>query len=266
MPTTSVLVGSRPAIPATTVTVVANAVSTGLPFTSSSYYLDHPTAGLSLRAAMVTLLDSHAQLASTTVIVTRALRLRMSNSTAFSVDWGSNTTLRDLLGYTGNLASSTSHLAPLVSPLLWAAGRPQSYEEARQGVSGVRVKDTYAGRSAPGQVVATTNNMWFRNTFRWQYVAMDRYRQTSDANNTWDTFWDQVVSLRRRFWFSRDRTEDTSDTNTNVQLTGSYLPTSGAYIWDSDGAAEQQHERTVERLEVYGSVELPVETALEYGA
>mgnify|MGYP003557859271 FL=1 len=263
--TTSVLVGSRPAVPATTVTVVANAVSTGLPFVSDDYYLDHPTAGLSLRAAMVTLLDAHAQLASTTVIVTRSLKIRMSNSTAFSVDWGSDTTLRDLFGYTGNLASATSHLAPNVSPLLWAAGRPWSYCAGLDGGNGLLTKDTYAGRSGPGQVVATEHNTWYENEFRWRYVNVSRMETVPTATNgTYAVVWDQVLSRFRRFWLARNRTEDASDDTTNIHLTGSYLPSAGAYMLRGDGPQQLPHNRTIENLELYGDVTLPVETAAEY--
>jgi hypothetical protein len=263
--TTSVLVGSRPDVPATTLTVVANAVSTDLPFVSDDYYLDHPTAGLSLRAAMVALLDTHAELATTTVTITRSLRVRMSNAVAFSVDWGADTTLRDLLGYTGNLASATSHLAPSTSPLLWSAGRTYSFTDALDGTDGLLTKDTYAGRSGPGQVVATEHNRWFENAFRWRYVAVGRVVTSPATNGTYSLFWDRVLSLYRRFWVARNRTEDSTDDTTSLALTGSYLPSSGAYMLRQQGGPTQDtYTRTIERLDLYGDITLPVETAAEY--
>lgn len=266
MPTTSVLVGSRPALAASTITVVASATSEPLAFAGGNLYLEHPTGALSMLTALVTTINAHSVLLGTAAFVTRSLRVRLTNATAFSVAWGADTTLRDLLGFTGNLASATAHVAPLVSPLLWAAGKPES-SSARQGADGILVKDTYAGRSAPGVVVATQNNTWRENSFSWRYVAIDRVEQVPDVGGTWATWWDQVGSRFRRFWIARDRTLDTADTTTTMALTSSYIPSTGAYIMTgADAPQRREHVREVANLEIYGSVELGVESALEYGA
>lgn len=262
--TTSVLVGSRPSIPATALNVVANAVGEVLPFLGGDYYLDHPTGALSLLTQMVAVLNGHTQLLGTGAVITRSRRVLLTNATAFSVDWGSNTTLRDLLGFSSNLASATSHLAPLVSPLLWAAGKPES-SSARMGADGVLVKDTYAGRSGPGVVVATANNEWRENTFTWGYVHVDRIEQVPDVGGTWATWWSQVGSRFARFWLARNVLEDSADDATAMSLS-TKLPAAGAYIMKHDGPLRRAHDRTIPNLELYGTVALEVETALEYGA
>lgn len=266
MPVSSVLVGSRPAIPTTTLTVVANAVSEGLVFNTGDYYYDHATGALSLLSAVATLINTHSQLVGTSAICTRSLRTSLSNATAFSVNWGSDTTLRNLLGYSANLVSATSHVAPLVSPLLWAAGRPES-SSALMASDGITVKDTHAGRSAPGVVVATTNNEWKENTLSWRNVLVDQIERVPDVGGTYNSFWGSVLSHHRRFWVSRGRTWDTSDTTTSIALTSSRIPAVGrAYILKHDGQMKREHERVIAFYEIYCHVEFPVETALEYGA
>ena len=265
MPTSSVLVGSQPSIPAATITVVANAVSEALAFAGGNFYYDHNTGSLSLLTQFVAMLNSHSELVGSAAICTRSLRTRLTNAVAFSVDWGSDTTVRDLLGFAANLVSATAHVSTLVSPLLWAAGKPES-SAARQGSDGLLVKDTYAGRSAPGVVVATENNTWRRNAFSWRYVLIDLVEQVPDVGGTYATFWDRVLSRFRRFWVSRDRTYDSADTTTSIALTSSRIPSSGAYIHQQDGPMERPHVREIANIEHYCTIELPVESALEYGA
>lgn len=262
---TTVLIGSYPAIPATTLGVTANAVATDLDWVSASLYLSHPTGSLSILTVLAALIDTHAQLVGTAIVVTRSRRVLITNATAFALTWGSDTTLRDLLGYTANLASGTSHLATNVSPLLWAPGKNEFGIGGRMGTSGIPVHDTYAGRSAPGVVVATRNNQWFENRLAWRYVNVDRVEATTATNGTWAVWWDYVASRYRRFWVCRDVTEDSADTTTAMSLS-TKLPTSGAYIVRHEGQVRRDYTRTIERLELFNDVEIEMETALEYGA
>lgn len=267
MPTsTSVLIGSRPSVPATTVRVTANATTEDLAFPAGDYYLDHATALLSLMSAFATMLDTHTQLAGSTAFTTRSLKTRLANATDFSIDnWDlgvSNFVLRDLLGFTGNLAAATVHVSPDSSPLLWSPGKPVS-TSGRLGADGLLVKDTRARRSAPGQVVATTNNQWFENELSWRFIVVDRMQTVPDTNNTWFTWWDTVGSRFRRFFVVRGALEDLTDDVTALDIT-SRIPLSVPYIWFEDGAIRQSHVREIARLEKFGRVTIPVETAAEY--
>lgn len=265
MPTTSVLVGSHPAIPATSITVTANAVTEVLAFAGGAYYLSHPTGSLSLLTAVVALLNTHSELLGTAAVVARSGRVRLTNAVAFSVDsWGADTTLRDLLGFSAALASGTAHVAPGHSPLYWSPGKTET-PRARLGADGILVRDTYAARSAPGVVVATANNEWFENGFTWPFVAIDRYERVPDVPGTWAYFWAYVVSRYRRFWIAREVTEDAADDTTPMALTAK-IPSAAAYMWPEQGPVRRDHQREIPRLELYGRVDLAVETALEYGA
>lgn len=264
MPTTSVLIGSHPAIPATTITVTANAVTEVLNFAGGPFYLYHPTGSLSLLTAVVALINGHSELLGTGVVIARSGLVRLTNATAFSIDaWGADTTLRDVLGFSGASSSATAHVADGHSPLYWSPGKQES-SSARMGSDGTLVKDTYAARSAPGQIVSTTNNRWHRNRFTWGYVHIDRIERVPDQPGTWAYWWDYVGSRSRRFWLARGVTEDSADDTTAMSLS-TKLPSTGAYVMAQDGPMEYVHNREIERLELYSPVELPVETALEYG-
>lgn len=268
MPTSSVLIGSHPAIPATTLGITANAVPENLSWSAmAGGYLYHPTAGLSIVTALETLLNTHSELSDVQVFITESGYVRITSSVAFALTgWGSDTTLRDLLGATTTLSSGAAHLMPSRSPLIWVPGKPDS-SEARMGSDGILVKDTYAGRSAPGQVVATTNNTWRRNRFWWGYLNVDQVETVPDANGTWAVWWDQVASRYRRFNLYRDVAVDLTDDITEMDLTGTRLPSENTYIkLAEDGPLQRGHDRQIERLELYCRVELSVETATEYGA
>lgn len=264
MATTSVLIGSRPSIPTTTLVVTANAVAENLVFTGGDFYLYHPTGALSLLTEVAALLNTHSELVGCSAVITRSGRVRLACATAFALTWGSDLTLRNLLGYAAGLASSTAHVAPATSPLYWSPGRTES-SRAPLGSDGLIKRDTQAGRSGPGIVVATTNNSWRVNDFHWRYVGISRLWQNPAANGTWETWWGEVGAHYRRFWLARNVTEDLADTTTAMTLS-TKLPSSGAYIWRHGEEVEQQHQREVEYLDAYGRVDLPVETALEYGA
>lgn len=261
---TSVVIGSRPAVPETTVQVTANVVQEDLTFPAGDYYLDHSTASLSLVSTFATMLDSHSELAGSAAIITRSGLQRITNAVAFSVDnWG-GTILRDLLGFTTTLGSATVQLSPNSSPLYWSPGKPES-TAGRQGSDGLLVKDTRAARSAPGRVVATQNNTWFKNGVQWRFVKIDRMQTVPNTNGTWFTVWDEVVSRYRRFFIARDVIEDLTDDVTAISI-ASRIPSvgRGAYILNMGGPVEQIHRREFGRLELFNNVELPVQTAAEY--
>lgn len=263
MATTSVLIGSRPSIPTLQVTVTVGATQEDLEFVGGDYYLSHGSGSLSLLQAVVSMLNMHSLLVGSAAFLTRSGRVRLTNASAFSIDaWGSSTILRDLLGFTAALVSSTAHVAPQLSPLYWAPGKTES-PRARVGSDGTPALDTYAARSAPGRVVATTNNQWSTNALLWRYVKVDRYEQVPAANGTYATFWDEVLQPRRRFYVARNVVEDPADTTTAMSLS-SRIPATLPYIWRAEGPDEREHRREIDMLETYGRVDFEVETAGEY--
>jgi hypothetical protein len=262
---TSVLIGSQPAVPTTSITVVAGASSEVLVFPSGDYYLDHTTGALSLLARFVATLNLHTMLLGSAAVITRSGKQLLTNATAFAIDsWGADTTLRDLLGFKAALLSSTAHVSPEASSLYWSPGKPES-TTGLQGSDGLLVTDTRASRSAPGRVVATRNNTWDQNTLSWRFVKVDRVQTVPATNGTWRVFWEDTASLFRRFYVARNVQEDPADDVTAISVS-TRIPASVPYILFDDGPLIQQHRREFGKLELFNRIEIPVQTALEYGA
>jgi hypothetical protein len=95
------------------------------------------------------------QAAGATVVLLGSGLVRMAAAGAFSVTWGAATTLRDLLGYTGNLAASTSYTAPGKSALFFSPGKPATFALTPLGVTGAaryilaQSMSAYSGRPSP---------------------------------------------------------------------------------------------------------------------
>jgi hypothetical protein len=99
---------------------------------AGTYYLSDPTAGLSLLAAVQAAMLPQA--AGATAVLLGSGKVRLAGAGAFSITWGAATLLRDLLGYTGNLAASTSYTAPGKSALFFSPGKPATLRPDPLGV------------------------------------------------------------------------------------------------------------------------------------
>ncbi len=97
-------------------------------------------------------------------------------------------------------------------------------------------------------------------------MHVDRIEQVPDVGGTWATWWSHVASRFRRFYCAREVIEDASDTSTPMSFSSRIPATGRAYIMKHDGPMRRAHNRTIDNLELYGTVDLEVETALEYAA
>lgn len=205
---TAWLVGSY-VLPATTITIDG----TGVALTSSEqgWYLYHPTDALSLIDQLEdVLLAQGVTLATIQVLENR--KVRISASVNFSITWGS-TLSRDLLGFTGNLAGSSSYTATNISPLLWSPGKPESPTESPLGVTGRKVYDTKLSVAPDGTTVADSHYTQRVNTFTWSHVAMDRFQTSSEVGGEYVVFFDYCLHKGYKFHLWRNIEEDVDGTD-----------------------------------------------------
>lgn len=263
MPTTDLLIGSFPSLPASTLSVNAGGVEV-LNFAADSYYLFNSDDGFDLLAQLADALNSHSNLSGVTVFIQENLRVRIQGgATAFTVQWPANGILRDLLGFTGNLASATSHTAPNISPLLWSAGRPATYL-ARLGTDGIPVYDTAIGQSAPGIVRATSHNSYRKNTLSFRYVQNSRVWTTVEAGGEFFAFFHEVLRQVRRFKVWRNVVEDLSSTD-ELTFPSTPLPSTGAYVYAPPSRpVEMPWGREFAAKESLHPIVLPVVQSPEY--
>lgn len=201
------LVGSVEALPLQAFTI--DAVPSEI--TAGSYYLVADDTAVSLLAQLAAELTA-AGLAGVSVVVLENRRVRISAGSTFSVTWGSATRLRDLLGFTGNLAGLSSYTATYPSPLLWSGGEVS--RATRDGVAGYPFEDAEISVSADGARQITTH--YYTHTlddWAWNAVHLSRYWAADDTGGTWNRFRSEVVVPGNRFQCFEQVEEDTSSTD-----------------------------------------------------
>lgn len=206
--TTAWLVGSY-FLPATTITI--NGSGEDFSTSAQGWYLYHPTDALSLIDQLEVVLVA-APVAGATVRVLENRTVRISAPGNFSITWTSST-LRDLLGFTGNLAGTNTYTATNVSPLLWSPGKPESPTESPLGTLGRSVYDTKFSTAPDGSQVADSHYTQVVNTYNWSHVAMDRYQTSSAVGGEYVVFFDYVLRRAHKFNLWRNIEEDVDGTD-----------------------------------------------------
>lgn len=238
------------------ISITVDASDTGI--TEGPYYLARSTTALSLidtLAARIVI----AVGGTCTITLRRNRCVRIVFNTARTVTWGSGTQLRDLLGFTGDLASGTTHDAPNVSPLLWSPGylaTPKTIED----VTGYTVPHQAQTKSADGSQVYCTHygsETW--QDLSWSHIMPDRLRvATGTGGGTFHEFFEQCAMLRERFLYHQEIDELDGDT------TAATLDTAlGPYVLrpEFDG---DWYRRNVPNAEVSSPLDLPMHLVDEY--
>lgn len=248
------LVGSLEQMPEQDVTIGGS----GQTIPAGPYYLVHSTAALSLVDALVAAMTT-AGLTAPTVVLLENRRVRISATGVFSITW-TDTALRDLLGFSANLAGSSSYTAPAISPLLWSPGYAVS-RQVMPGSQGYEVEDAEIRVSADGsrqEVDFHVTHVW--DEWDWDAVVAERYDAPGGASGgTWIGWRRQVLVPGYRFQLLELVVEDAASTSAVT------LPTPiGTYrlreIPEGHGA------RKIEHANSYWRVGLKVRLAEEYEA
>ena len=261
--TSSFVVGSHPTIPATTLTVVANAVSEDLVFPGGGYYVDDPTASLSAVAQFATIIATHTQISSCTGSLCQDRLTRFTANIAFTCTFNDNR-LRDLLGFTGNLTTSqTTQTGDEPSGYLWVPGK-LPLEKGRPGTQGRRKYDTTFGQAGPGQATAQEFNYHVHNEFMFNACLGSRVWNT-ESNGEFIAFFRNVLKKAYKIKHYRGLTNDeVSSTAVNlgsVTMQGPYILNVGRRD------VMEQYEETVEGTygaEALQDATVPVVGTTEY--
>ncbi len=174
-----------------------------------------------------------------------------------------DTLLRDLLGFTGNLTAATSHTAPNQSPLLWRASRVASPLDAPLDYDGARVYDQATVISPDARQVTTSFGTNRVNRLHWSYLVAAKYKTTSDANSEFAANWDYWMRKGWHFFYAT-YTEDEASTAavTHPSLLGPYA------VDLSKMSTKEPHTRSAgfEMHQDYYDLELPIVKVSEYVA
>lgn len=199
---------------------------------SGSRYLYYPGGGsLSLLSAMISAMSS-AGLAGPAAVLTQDRRVKLSAAGVFTVTW-TDSELRDLLGFTGNLAGASTYTATNPSPLLWSPAKPLVPELSPWNTLGNDRPLAYFTMSpSDGSTCVVSHGT--RTDQRWSasHVAMDRVHTASELGGEWRTFFLECAAKGYRFHVYPEVTEETGSTTTAAP-TGNL----GPYVFVPDGRA-----------------------------
>lgn len=193
MPASSWLVGS---IYLDAFTFEVNGVNKNV--SAGYYYLRHATASLSLIDTLLTQVQTEAAGADWYVTEGRTVRLEPQAAQNVAIDWLSATNVRNLLGYTGNMASQdTPYDAANVSPLLWSPGYV-AIPATVLGTAGYVTNDLSIMVSADGTDALTDfhySQVW--QDLSWTHVDAARMRvdDGSTGGGTFHQFHEQCAKL-----------------------------------------------------------------------
>lgn len=191
---------------------------------TGDYYLVNATANRSLLDAVASEIEN-AIGEPPTIALQRDLRVQIAFSNAASITWGSATTLRNLLGFTGDLSSNTLHTATNISPLIWSAGYralTRAHGDAASG--GEVIVDTIQTKSNTGRTINTiTHGQSIIQDFSWDFVYVSRVQTSSELGGEFITFVANVLNRGQRFTWHKGIVEDPSST-TLLSLTTAVGP------------------------------------------
>lgn len=170
---------------------------------STSNYLTTISAALDANATLTG--DYTLVVSSTTGIVT----LSATGVTTFSVTW-TDTALRDSLGFTGNLSGAASYASTESSPLIWIPNVPRGPGRAPDGSNGVAMRDMTVTVSPDGSSKALAYSTRYSDVLAWNRISGQKSWIVNEttANESFESFWLNVIALGQPFRYHPDRTVD----------------------------------------------------------
>ena len=268
---TSVLIGSHPNMPSTTLTVRANGVTEALAIAGGAYYVDHYISSFNLCYVIEQALESHSEISSADVYLGNDGRVHANADVAFGADWASGAEARLMTGLTQwtdeTIGASTTHQASSDSSYIWIPRRTES-SEARLGTLGTPYHDTQVGMDAEGgNMVAVSHRSYRKNSFEWNHVlnhpgAAELVWDEDESPGTYYAFWESVLRKLHRFNLYRLNEFDESD---DTDMGPAFALRLGPYqMMTGRGRMEFPYDRSEQNVESYANVELDVALVSEY--
>jgi hypothetical protein len=208
---------------------------------AGTYYLSDPTAGLSLLAQVQAAMLPEA--AGSTAVLLGSGHVRLAATGAVVIAWGTATTLRDLLGFNGNLGLATTYTAENKSALWWSPGKPALFALSPLGVTGARRYIISQAVSAyTGKAESTSHGSRLYQRFTFEKVDSERMKAADTdaaAGGEYEAWFGQVASRSARFKMYRDAVEDSTSTAafTYDSVHGPYVQPIASGGWDYQRSA-----------------------------
>jgi hypothetical protein len=236
----------------------ANGFACSIP--AGTYYLRSQNGNLGLTSMFDSEVEDETGVVSDGSVIRRDRLFETNWLANVAINWGAATVLRDLLGFTGNLAAGTQHVATNISPLLWSPGYPAT-PKTIPGVSGYTKPHQAKSKSDDGSQVYVYHfgtETW--QDLEWSHIYPSRLRTTGTTaaqGGTFHQFYQQCLMLGSRFFHYEQVTEDSSSTADVTWPTGL-----GPYVirGDMDG---DWYERRVKGADISSPLKLQLQVVDE---
>jgi hypothetical protein len=176
----------------------------------------YPTSTTSFLTTIGTALTASASLAGTYTATisdstsgTGKVTLAVSGGgvTQFAVTW-TNTTLRDALGFTGNLTGTTTYDSQSACPYIWLPNQRRTEPMVPEGYKGFPIVDTTITQSPSGHSVATYWATRYSNNLAFRFLTGNKVWRASESvtNESLQSFFETCIAPGNpvRYHYDRD--------------------------------------------------------------
>lgn len=255
------LIGSTAELP------TQNLVIDGVPVVSSAgqYYLYDNDSSLSLCRVMSTAMVAAGLPGIPACVLYDSGKVSIGAGAVFTVAWGISTILRDLLGFTGDLAGAANYVAPLKSPLLWMPGKPETPMAHRLGTAGHKVHTMFQA-VAPYSGRAESVSHGTRTYARYLFPMVDSEMVVTPGNEggTWARWWQENAVKSARWKLYREVLEDPAG---NSSVLGTLDQPLGPYVVSNQGKSPTwayDMSKGFERTDKRADIDIRCHTVEEY--
>lgn len=202
------LIGSLADMPEQTITISGSPQSTG---SVRGFYLFD--AGPNNLCGLMQNIMVAAGLTGVKSYIQRNGYVYLESDAVFTVGWGVNPIMRDMLGFDATLSGAANYTAPYKSPLLWMPGKPETPMMQRLGTVGHKVPTVYQA-VAPYSGRAESVSHGSRTYARYLFPMVDTDLVVTAANEggTWARWFDEVAVKAARFKLYREVLEGPTNT------------------------------------------------------
>lgn len=159
-------------------------------------------------------------------------KVTISRSSAFSVTW-SSTSLRDALGFTGNLGSASSHLSTNHAKYLFLPNCGRSGVLGPDASDGAIEADYTLSIGTDGTAYALSYSKRYRDSLEFRTLKGSKTWTAMDVttNEAYQQFYEDVISLGLRVRYHADRSSDATFRTWVVEDGGSFAPVAVREEW-----------------------------------
>lgn len=160
---------------------------------STNYW---PTSTTSFLTAIGTALTASASHAGTYTLTvsdsdsgTGRVTISATGVASFAITW-SNTTLRDALGFDGNVSGSASYTGTNACPYVWLPNQKRSSPPVPEGYTGVPIRDTSITVAPSGYSKSLYYSTRYANQFTFRFLSGNKTWDALESvgNESWETF------------------------------------------------------------------------------